>query len=101
MTTDGQKTPPESSATVLVTLGRIEERLNSMKENESRNATRLDALEKGMQEVKNELSTMRGAARPRAPWWVIVSIIFGLITALSTTGGILYTLYQIAQAMGH
>lgn len=66
----------------LISLGRIEARLDAMAEKESRSADRLDKLEQSMSEVKSELSVIKAQAKPKTPWWVIVGGLAAVVTAL-------------------
>lgn len=76
----------------LISLGRIEARLDAMSEKESRSADRLDRLEQGMTEVKSELSVIKAQAKPKTPWWVIVG---GLAAVVTTLIGF-WTLFNLA-----
>lgn len=65
-----------STGTVLVTLGRIEERLNAMTEKENRTSARLDKVEERLSSIELNLATN---VRPRVPWYVWVAGIGGVI----------------------
>lgn len=68
--------------TALISLGRIEARLDGMAEKENKTGERLDRLESSMHDVKITLSGMQAQQRPKTPWWVIVGGIAGTVTAL-------------------
>lgn len=72
-----------NTGTVLVTLGRIEERLNNMSEKETKTGERLDRLEAGLQEVKIEIAKN---VRPKTPWYVVASGIAGIGSIVLTLG---------------
>lgn len=80
------------SNAALISLGRIEARLDAMAEKESRSADRLDRLEQSMTEVKSELSVIKAQAKPKTPWWVIVG---GLAAVVTTLIGF-WTLFNLA-----
>lgn len=80
------------SNAALISLGRIEARLDAMAEKESRSADRLDKLEQSMSEVKSELSVIKAQAKPKTPWWVIIG---GLAAVVTTLIGF-WTLFNLA-----
>lgn len=84
--------PTTVNNAALISLGRIEARLDSMVEKETRNALRLDKLEQSMSDVRSELSVIESQARPRTPWWAVVGGFAAIITALAG----FWTLFNIA-----
>lgn len=59
-----------------VALGRVEEKLTGMAEKENKTADRLDRLESRLSSIEVNLAAN---VRPRAPWYVIVGGIGGIL----------------------
>lgn len=86
----------EDTGTVLVTLGRIEERLSAMSEKETKTGERLDRLEAGLQDVKLELAKN---VRPKAPWWAVVGAVVGMTSAAAALIGGFVLLSNVINAL--
>ncbi|QRY40843.1 hypothetical protein JVX92_00680 [Microbacterium hominis] len=65
-----------NTGTVLVTLGRIEERLAGMHEKETRTNDRLSKVEERLSSIELNLATN---VRPKAPWYSYVVGIGGVL----------------------
>jgi hypothetical protein len=77
-----EETQTHSINTVLVTLGRIEERLSHMSEKENKTSDRLDKLEGRLSSMEMNLATNM---RPRTPWYVWATGV-GSILVLALNG---------------
>ena len=87
---------PTDLVSFAVALGRVEEKLNALGQNESRRDDRMERLESGLLEVKTEITTMKAQQKPRTPWWAVWGGIAALTSVLG--GGWLFLQFAIQVA---
>jgi len=87
------------SNTALISLGRIEARLDAMAEKENKTGDRLDRVEAVLADQNVKFTRLEGVVgeiknnqKPKTPWWLVLGGVAATITALLG----FWTLFNVA-----
>lgn len=85
--------PPATVAGLFESIGRVEAKVDALGGLD----TRLRAVELDVHTLKE---TSNRESQRRAPWWVVVGVVFGAVTATGVLVGLLISLAKIADVLG-
>lgn len=75
---------------IAVTLGRIEEKVSH-----------LQGMDDRLRKVESDLTELKAQQKPKAPWWVVIGAVVGVIGGVSTLIGLFVLLSSLSQALSH